>query len=126
MIISLFLSTRTGVEVIFKGKKAFNFSRLTLIALTIGGLILGPFVQEYAFGDYWTGWPFGGDWTDNKTIVAWIFWLIAFLVLRKKPENRLWPILAMLVLFSIYMIPHSMGGSELDNTTGKVETGLQK
>ena len=126
MIIALFLATRTGVEAISKGNNTFKFTRITLIALGIGGLILGPIVQKYAFGDFWTGWPFGGDWTDNKTIVAWIFWLIAFIVLRKKPQNRLWPIIAMLVLFSIYLIPHSMGGSELDTETGKVTTGIKK
>ncbi len=126
MIISLFVGTRAGIEAIFKGDKTFKFTRITLIAFGIGGLILGPIVQKYAFGELWTGWPFGGDWTDNKTIFAWLFWLVAFFVLRKKPKNRIWPIIAMLVLFAMYMIPHSMGGSELDNETGKIETGVRK
>jgi len=125
MIISLFVGTRAGVEAIFEGNKTFKFTRITLIAFGIGGLILGPIVQKYAFGELWTGWPFGGDWTDNKTIFAWLFWLVAFIVLRKKPKNRIWPIIAMLVLFAMYMIPHSMGGSELDNETGKIETGIR-
>ena len=125
MIISLFVGTRAGIEAVFKGDKTFKFTRITLIAFGIGGLILGPIVQKYAFGELWTGWPFGGDWTDNKTIFAWIFWLVAFFVLRKKPKNRTWPIIAMLVLFAMYMIPHSMGGSELDNETGKIETGIK-
>ncbi len=125
MIISLFLGTRAGIEAIFGGIKTFKFTRITLIAFGIGGLILGPIVQKYAFGELWTGWPFGGDWTDNKTIFAWLFWLVAFVVLRKKPKNRIWPIIAMLVLFAMYMIPHSMGGSELDNETGKIETGVR-
>lgn len=88
--------------------------------------MLGPIVQLMAFGDLWTGWPFGGDWTDNKTIVAFAFWLIALLVLRKKPKNRLWPIIAFMVLFAMYMIPHSMGGSEYDYEKGAVETGIRK
>ncbi|NOQ91612.1 MAG: hypothetical protein GQ552_02725 [Flavobacteriaceae bacterium] len=125
MIIALFLGTRAGIEAIFAGDKTFKFTRITLITFGIGGLILGPIVQKYAFGELWTGWPFGGDWTDNKTIFAWIFWLIAFFVLRKKPKNRIWPIIAMLVLFAMYMIPHSMGGSELDNKTGEIETGVR-
>ena len=125
MIISLFMATRTGVEALFSGSKIFAYTRNTLIALTIGGLTLGPIVQLYAFGELWTGWPFGGDWTDNKTIFAWIFWLIAFIVVRKNRQHKIWPIIATLVLFAIYMIPHSMGGSELDNETGKIETGIQ-
>jgi hypothetical protein len=125
MILSLFAGTRAGVEAIAGGDKTLRFATITLIVLFIGGLILGPFVQLYAFGELWTGWPFGGDWTDNKTLVAWIFWLIAVLVLRKKPHNRLWPVLAVFVLFAMYMIPHSMGGSELNNETGKIETGLK-
>ena len=125
MIFALLFGTRAGVETIFKGKKTLQFTRITLIVLGIGGLILGPIVQEYAFGDYWTGWPFGGDWTDNKTLFAFIFWLIAFFILRKKPQNRLWPIIALLVFYAIYLIPHSTGGSELNAETGKVETGLK-
>jgi len=125
MIISLFVATRAGVEALANGDKTRRFATLTLISLGIGGLILGPIVQLYAFGELWTGWPFGGDWTDNKTIFAWLFWLIAFVVLRKKPHNKLWPIVATIVIFAMYMIPHSMGGSELDNETGKIETGLK-
>lgn len=125
MIFALFFATRAGVEAVANGPKTFNFTVITLITLGIGGLILGPIVQKYAFGDYWTGWPFGGDWTDNKTIVSWFFWLVAFVVLRKSPNNKLWPVIATLVLFSIYLIPHSMGGSELNNETGKIETGLK-
>jgi hypothetical protein len=125
MIISLFAGTRAGVEAIAGGNNTRKFAITTLIVLGIGGLILGPLVQLYAFGELWTGWPFGGDWTDNKTLFAWIFWLIAVIVLKKKPHNRLWPIIAVFVLFAMYMIPHSMGGSELNNETGKIETGMK-
>lgn len=125
MIMSLFFATRGGVEALFNGDNTRKFAKVTIIVLGMGGLVLGPIVQKYAFGDYWTGWPFGGDWTDNKTIVSWAFWVIAFIVLRKKPHNKVWPIIATLVLFTIYLIPHSMGGSELNNETGKVETGLK-
>lgn len=126
MFLAMLFSLRTGIEAIFKGKRTFIYARITLISLVIGGLFLGPIVQWMAFGDLWTGWPFGGDWTDNKTLAGVIFWLVAFLVLRKRPENRLWPILAFLVLFAMYMIPHSMGGSEFDYEKGKVETGMRK
>ena len=126
MILALFFATRAGVETVFSGPKTFSFARTTVITLGLGGLVLGPIVQEYAFGEIWAGWPFGGDWTDNKTIVSWFFWLIALIVLRKKPKNKIWPIIATLVLFTIYLIPHSMGGSELNNETGKIETGIKK
>jgi hypothetical protein len=89
----------------------------------VGGLILGPVVQKYAFGAYWTGWPFGQDLTDNKTLVAWIFWAIALWRLHKNPANRTWPAIAMVVLLLVFLIPHSMFGSELDYSTGEVTTG---
>ena len=126
MIFSLFFGLRAGIEAIANRENTLRFASITLIVLGIGGLILGPIVQLYAFGDLWTGWPYGGDWTDNKTIVAWFFWLITVIVLRKKPHNKVWPILAVIVLFAMYMIPHSMGGSELNAETGKIETGIQK
>jgi hypothetical protein len=125
MFLAMLYSSRTGIEAIGKGHRTFNYAKITTICLLIGGLILGPIVQKYAFGDYWTGWPFGGDWTDNKTIFAFLFWLIAIWALWKNEKNRLWPIIAAIVLLSMYMIPHSMGGSELDTETGKVTTGIK-
>jgi len=126
MFLAMLFSTRTGIEAIGKGHRTYTYASITLITLGIGGMILGPVVQWYAFGDLWTGWPFGGDWTDNKTLVAFVFWVITFFVLRKNKENRLWPIIAFIVLLAIYMIPHSMGGSELDYKTGTVTTGLKQ
>jgi len=126
MFTAMLFSTRTGIEALFKGNRTFKYARVTIIALVIGGLMLGPVVQWMAFGDFWTGWPFGGDWTDNKTLAAVIGWVIAFFVLRKNPQNRIWPIIAFLIMFAVYMIPHSMGGSEFDYEKGKVETGMRK
>jgi len=125
MILALFFGTRTGVELIFRREKTLKYTVITLISLGIGGLFLGPLVQYNAFGDYWTGWPFGGDWTDNKTLFAFIFWVISVFVLRRNPKNRLWPAIALIVMYSIYLIPHSTGGSELNPETGKVETGMK-
>ena len=46
----------------------------------IGGMILGPIVQKYAFGEYWTGFPYGGDFTDNKMLIMWLAWAIAMAI----------------------------------------------
>jgi hypothetical protein len=90
--------------------------------VTVGGMILGPIVQKYAFGEYWTGIPNGWDLTDNKTLIAWVAYLIA-VILNLKKENRRAAIIATVVLFMIYLIPHSMFGSELDPTTGEIIQG---
>jgi len=37
-------------------------------------------------------------------------------VLRKNRENRLWPAIATVVMLAVYLIPHSVLGSELDYT----------
>lgn len=123
MFFAMMFSTRTGLEMLFKGKQVVAYTTVTLITLLIGGLILGPIVQEYAFGDFWTGWPFGHDMTDNKTLVAFVFWLIAYIKVRKKKKARGWVIAAAIILLAIYLIPHSMFGSELNYETGQVETG---
>jgi hypothetical protein len=125
MFLAMLYSTRTGLEAMGKGHRTFNYTRITVITLGIGGMILGPIVQWYAFGDLWTGWPFGSDWTDNKTLAAFVFWVIAFFVLKKNTNNRLWPVLAFATLLAIYLIPHSKGGSELDYKTGAVTTGIK-
>jgi hypothetical protein len=116
MFLAMLFSTRTGIEAIIKGSKTYIYTIWTIILLFTGGLILGPLVQYYAFGAYWTGWPFGGDLTDNKTLLALVLWVITFFILRKNPENRLWPILASIVMLLVYLIPHSALGSEIDHT----------
>jgi hypothetical protein len=116
MFFSLLFGMRAGLEAVFKGHNGRFYVGATLITLFIGGLILGPVVQKFAFGAYWTGWPFGHDLTDNKTIFSFIFWLVAWLVMRKHPENRLWPLVATVMMLLVYFIPHSALGSEIDYT----------
>lgn len=116
MFLAMVFSMRAGIEAIFNGNKTFVLSLWTLILLTVGGLILGPIVQNYAFGAFWTGWPFGHDLTDNKTALAFIGWAIAVWRLKVNPQNKVWPIVAMLVLLAVYLIPHSVLGSEIDYT----------
>jgi hypothetical protein len=123
MFLAMMISTRTGLEAVFHGRNRFIFAYITTASLFVGGLILGPLVQKFAFGAYWTGWPFGQDLTDNKTLVAFIFWAIALWRLYKNPGARTWPIVAALALVVIFIIPHSMLGSELDYATGEITTG---
>ncbi|MFA8450577.1 MAG: hypothetical protein ACEPOW_07780 [Bacteroidales bacterium] len=116
MFLALMFGIRVGLEIIFKRLNTLQISSYTLIFLVLGGLILGPIVQKYAFDAYWTGWPWGHDLTDNKTLAGVIFWFIAWIKLRKNPNNRLWPAIALLVFLTIYLIPHSAFGSEIDYT----------
>lgn len=111
---AMLAGTRAGLE-FFSAKP--NYGRLvlwTLALLTVGGLLLGPLVQKYAFGAYWTGWPFGTDLTDNKTAVAWLGWVVAWLRLRRAPERAgAWVLGAAVVMLVVFAIPHSLLGSEL-------------
>lgn len=116
MFFGMMLATRAGFEAILKRKNQYNLTLMTIIALFIGGIILGPIVQKFAFDAYWTGWPIGHDLTDNKTIVAWIFWLIALWRVKGGVNGRLWVITASIVTLIIFLIPHSLLGSEIDYT----------
>jgi len=95
---------------------------VTIIFLIIGGFILGPIVQKYSFGQFWTGWPLGEDMTDNKVLLALVAYLVAWF-LRNKSYGKWLAILAALVMLGVYLIPHSMNGSELDVESGEVITG---
>jgi hypothetical protein len=122
MFIAMLLSNVALFLAIFGMKQFRLYSFLTLAALIVGGFIFGPLVQKYAFGVYWTGFPFGMDLTDNKTLISLVFWLLAVGVNLKK-ERRIWVILASIVMVVIFSIPHSARGSELNPDTGKIETG---
>lgn len=115
MFAAMLLSTRAGLAAIFK-EKTYTFTILTLLTLVAGGLIFGPIVQKFAFGDYWTGWPFGTDLTDNKTALAVLFWAWAMVKVYKNKYHRGWVFVAAVVLLLIYMVPHSLMGSEIDFT----------
>lgn len=90
-------------------------SIITFVFLLLGGLILGPIVQKYAFGAFWTGYPFGQDMTDNKTLVAVIAWIPAVFFFKKNLKwRKIASILGFLSVLLAFGIPHSYRGSELD------------
>lgn len=116
IFLAMLFSTRTGIEALIKGRNLVKYTMWTLILFTVGGMIFGPIVQKYAFDAYWTGWPFGQDLTDNKTLIAWVMWIAAYFQVRNNPNKRGWVIAASVVLLLVYLIPHSMFGSEIDYT----------
>jgi hypothetical protein len=118
MFLGIFLALRTGLEASRRDGKYFGLVNWTFFIIFLGGLVFGPIVQKYAFGDFWTGFPYGFDLTDNKTLLAFIFWFLAFLF---KKRNKWWVLAATLLMIVIYMIPHSVLGSELDYNSGKMK-----
>jgi hypothetical protein len=112
---SMLVSTRALFEVLRPGAPGGRGLILTSMGLLIaGGLVLGPIVQKYAFGSLWTGWPFGHDLTDNKTLIAFIAWLPATIAAARRAKTRIAVIAGWVVMMGIFLIPHSMRGSELD------------
>lgn len=114
--LAMCFSTRTALEALAKGDRVAALSFYTCMTLFLGGMILGPVVQKYAFGAFWTGWPYGHDLTDNKTAISTIIWFVAWWRQKKTNKAHVWIYFATLALFLIYIIPHSMLGSEIDYT----------
>ncbi len=117
MFLGVLIGVRTGLAALVQGPDMRFLAWATLAALTLGGLVLGPFVQRYAFGAYWTGFPFGGDLTDNKTLLMWGAWALACGLLAATDRHlprRIALGLAAAVMLTVYLIPHSARGSELD------------
>lgn len=113
---AMLMSTRTAFEALAERPRYAIFSGVTVVLMFAGGLVLGPIVQKYAFDAYWTGWPFGQDLTDNKTAAAFLAWLAAW---RYAPGSRhpwRWVVGAAVVTFAVFLIPHSVLGSQYDYT----------
>lgn len=108
MFTGMLISTRAGLGALLKEAGAARWALPAFGLLTVGGMILGPVVQKYAFDAYWTGWPLGTDLTDNKTAVAWLVWLVAW---RWPTRAKL--VTAAAVTLLIFGIPHSVFGSQL-------------
>jgi hypothetical protein len=112
---SMLVSTRALFEVARGGGGAARGLILVAMGLLVGGgLIFGPLVQKHAFGAYWTGWPVGTDLTDTKTLWAFLAWLPATVAAMRGWRTRAAVVLGWLVMMAVFMIPHSLRGSELD------------
>lgn len=127
IFMAMLFSTRTGLE-FFNIEP--NYKKLvywTFGLLLLGGMIFGPIMQKYAFGAFWTGVPFGIDLTDNKTLIAVIGWIIALIAVKKSANPKKWIIFASILMFVVYLIPHSVLGSELDyNEMDKQKNKIEK
>jgi len=127
MFFAILFGMRAALSALFDPKTIRKWVVVAFVGMTIGGMVLGPIVQKYAFGEYWTGFPYGGDFTDNKMLIMWLAWVIALAVIGFKPKkkegaSRIVVLVAALVMTAVYMIPHSMGGSTLDYD--KVDQGI--
>jgi hypothetical protein len=114
MFLSMLFSVRAGLELFGTGGNLKPMMYVTLVLMGVGGLILGPIVQKYAFDAYWTGWPFGHDMTDNKTLVAFLAWGVAVVMLHRGKDAARWACGAAVVTLIVFLIPHSVLGSELN------------
>ena len=115
MFLSMLVSSRALFEVLRPGgPQARGLVLVSMALLVVGGLILGPIVQRFAFGAFWTGWPFGHDLTDNKTLVAFLAWLPATVLAWRRAPTRLAVTLGWVVMMSVFLIPHSAHGSQLE------------
>jgi len=96
--------------------------KITVGTLFVGGFIFGPLVQHTAFGPWWTGFPIGMDLTDNKTLIAFVAFLIALATLKWR-YNKWVVTLAVLLMIAIFTIPHSTHGSEYNYEKQELSTG---
>jgi len=120
VFLSMTLALRTGMQALAGGEPG-GLVWATIGSLVLGAFVLGPVVQKYAFGVWWSGVPFGYDWTDNKVLVELLAWLGAAATARlsRNPRTvRAAVIAATAVTLAVYFIPHSIFGSEYDYTRG--------
>lgn len=114
MFMAMLFSARAGLEALRPKSNPRKLALWTAGLLFVGGFILGPLVQKFAFGALWTGFPFGYDLTDNKTLIAFIGWIIAIFAGRKGKPARGWVLAAAILMLIVFLIPHSLLGSELE------------
>jgi hypothetical protein len=119
MVLVILFGIRAGLSALAQPTTMARYAWISLGIMTLGGMILGPIVQKYAFGALWTGFPLGYDLTDNKTLLMWLAWLVACATLLRRwslgeAVKRTAIVGATIVMMFVYLIPHSTRGSELD------------
>jgi hypothetical protein len=113
MFASMLFAAMAGITALDRKRNPRAFALAAAGLFFAGGLVLGPIVQKYAFGVYWSGFPLGTDLTDNKTLVSMALWIAALVAGRKGKPARGWVLAASLIALAINLIPHSLFGSEL-------------
>ena len=113
---AMLFSIRGGIAAIDKGSNPRKYVPWAVGFLFVGGFILGPLMQKFAFGAWWTGFPLGTDLTDTKTLIAFLAWVAALIAGRRGKPARGWVLAASLITLIIFLIPHSLLGSELKYT----------
>jgi hypothetical protein len=108
MMGALLLAMRTGLEA-FRRQPDFRLLTLrTLAALVLGGFVLGCMVSGYAFSQPWGGFPVSNDLTDNKTLIAFLGWVVAAVPVFRGGRARPFVLGAAVLTFVVYVIPHSL------------------
>jgi hypothetical protein len=116
IFLSMLVGVRAGLGALWARPETFALAKATLAGITLGGMILGPVVQKFALGAFWTGWPLGHDPTDNKTVLLWLAWIVAVLAVRAARDTtdrfaRTLVVAAAVVMIVVYLVPHSLRGS---------------
>lgn len=114
IFLAMLFSNRTALEALDAEGRSYHKMLWTIGLFFIGGMILGPLVQKFAFNAWWTGFPLGKDLTDTKTLIAMVGWFWAWYKNRRGRDGRIWILFAAVLMFVVYLIPHSVLGSELD------------
>jgi len=110
---AMLFSTRAGIAALDRGSDPRRLALWTAVLFLVGGFILGPLMQKFAFDAWWTGFPLGKDLTDSKTLLAMLAWIVALVAGRGGRKNRGWVLGASVVTLIVFLIPHSLLGSEL-------------
>ncbi|MCK7482728.1 MAG: hypothetical protein M0C28_40615 [Candidatus Moduliflexus flocculans] len=84
----MLFSTAAGLAALDKKRNPRRFVLWTVGLMFLGGFVLGPLMQKFAFGVAWTGFPLGTDLTDNKTLIAFLAWIVALAAGRKGRPAR--------------------------------------
>ena len=108
MFYAMMLSTRTALEIFQERPKIKSLALSTVVFLFIGGFVLGFLMNYFAYNQIWIGVPFGNDITSNKTLIAFAGWGLACFMIRKDAAPKLFAVLAALIMFIVYSIPHSV------------------
>jgi len=117
LLLAVLFGMRTLLEALYRRPRLRLFAWLACACIIIGGMLLGPLVQWFAFGAWWTGIPFGWDVTDNKTLFMLLCWIGVLIAIHRHDQptrrSRRMIIVGAAVMLIVYLIPHSLFGTEV-------------
>lgn len=106
LYLALLFSLSTGLMAIISPHRPWKLALLTCLLFFLGGICLRAMVAKYSSGIWWSGFPVGDNFFENKMILIFLSWLTLFSFKIRDEIGKGWFIATSLFTLIMFNIPN--------------------